>query len=139
MWRKLYEIHLPELQWSIQQFKMSESSTNRLPWIVIWMSGTSEVGTFCRLVKATLPILVHEGYHLSEGWWFSTHTIVTNESFRRIGLLFGPNQSFFILSNQQALVFQSWFSFSEANYSAFLVSLSKLLFVEISHWTILVV
>ena len=46
----------------------------------------------------------------------------------RTGLLFGPNQNFLFLSNQQLLNFQSSFSFSETNcwYSlaSFLVIIS---------------
>ena len=61
--RKLYEIHLPDLKWSIRQFKMSESSTNRLPWVVLQINGTSEVGTFGGLINVFSPILIHKGYH----------------------------------------------------------------------------
>lgn len=43
-------------------------------------------------------------------------------------MLFGPNQSFLFLSDQQLLDFQSCFSFSEANCWASLASFSKLLF-----------
>ena len=54
---------LPDLKWSIGQFKMSESSTNRPPWVVLQVNETSEVGTFCGLVIVFSPILIHEGYH----------------------------------------------------------------------------
>ena len=33
--KKLYVIHLLDLKWSIKQFNMYRSSTNKLPWIVL--------------------------------------------------------------------------------------------------------
>ena len=60
----MYKIHLPELEWSIRQFKMSGSSTDRLPLVLLWASGTSEVGTFLSLVNVSSLILIHEGNHL---------------------------------------------------------------------------
>ena len=47
----LNEICLLELEWSVRWFKMSKSHINGLLWIVIWTSGTSEVGTFCSLLS----------------------------------------------------------------------------------------
>ena len=61
--KKLYVIHLLDLKWSIKQFNMYRSSTNKLPWIVLETSGTSEVGTLCSLVNVFLPVLIHEDYH----------------------------------------------------------------------------
>ena len=60
----MYKIHLPELEWSIRQFKMSGSSTDRLPSVLLWTRGTSEVGTFLDLVNVSSVILIHEGNHL---------------------------------------------------------------------------
>lgn len=37
--KKLYVIHLLDLEWSIKQFNMYRSSTNKLPWIVLQTSG----------------------------------------------------------------------------------------------------
>lgn len=36
------------------------------PWVILWTRGTSEVGTFCSLVNASLPILTHECYHFCQ-------------------------------------------------------------------------
>ena len=63
--RKLYEIHLPEPEWSIRQFKMSRNNANRLPWVVLQTSGTSEVGIFQSLVNGSSPMLTHEWIILS--------------------------------------------------------------------------
>ena len=63
--------------------------------------------------------------------WIAACTVVRSENFRvssRIGLLFGLNQSFPFLLNQQLLDFQSHFSLSEANYWASLASFSKFSF-----------
>lgn len=62
-WSKLYEIHLPYLQWSTQQFKMSTSSANRLPCVILLTSGAREAGPFCSLINVFSPILIHECYH----------------------------------------------------------------------------
>ena len=74
---------------------------------------------------------------LSVNQWFNACTVVRSENFKvssRIGLLFGLNQSFPFLLNQQLLDFQSHFSLSEANYWASLANFSKLSFGEISLW-----
>ena len=61
--KKLYVIHLLDLKWSIKQFNMYRSSTNKLPWIVLQTSGTSEVGTLCSIVNVFSTVLIHEDYH----------------------------------------------------------------------------
>lgn len=69
--QKLYVIHLLDLKWSIKQFNMCRSSTNKLPWIVLQTSGTSEVGT--RLLNVFSPVLMHEDSHCVSRsmlqWW----------------------------------------------------------------------
>ena len=55
--------HTNKLEQFIRQFKMFGTSMNRLPWVILWTSGTSEVGTFCSLVNVYAPICIHEGYH----------------------------------------------------------------------------
>ena len=60
--KKLCEIHLPELEWSIRQFKMSGSTTEGYMGC-IWPSGTSKVGAFCGFVNVSPPILINEGDH----------------------------------------------------------------------------
>ena len=52
-WRELHEMHLPGFKWPIRWFKMSRSSTNWLPWVVLQRSGTSEAVTFCVLVNVS--------------------------------------------------------------------------------------
>ena len=37
-WTKLYKIYLPDFEWSCRQFEKSRSSTNRLPWFVLWIN-----------------------------------------------------------------------------------------------------
>ena len=74
---------------------------------------------------------------LSVHQWFNACTVVRSGNFGvsvRIGLLFGPNQSFLFLSNEQFLNFQSCFSFSEANCWASRSSFSKLSFGGIFLW-----
>ena len=56
---------------------------------------------------------------LSVNQWFNACTVVRSENFKvpnSFRLLFGQNQSFFFVSNQQLLNFKSCFSFSEINY-----------------------
>lgn len=71
--KKLYVIHLLDLKWSIKQFNMCRSSTNKLPWIVLQTSGTSEVGTLCSLLNVFSPVLMHEDSHCVSRsmlqWW----------------------------------------------------------------------
>lgn len=57
------------------------------------------------------------------------------QSLQQGGLLFGRNQNFIFLSNQQLLNFQSCSSFSEAHWAS-LDTFSKLSFREIFYWTI---
>ena len=83
---------------------------------------------------AALLMLPHQyGFMIlsSVDQWITACTVVRSENFRvssRIGLLFGLNQSFPFLLNQQLLDFQSHFSLSEANYWASLASFSKFSF-----------
>lgn len=51
---RLYEIHLPNLKWSIRQFKLSRGSENgavRTIWVIFWIGGTSEVVFFHGLIN----------------------------------------------------------------------------------------
>ena len=57
-----YVTALPELKWSIRQFKMPRSSMNRLPRAVFWTSRASEVGVFCSLVNASPLIWIHDSF-----------------------------------------------------------------------------
>lgn len=93
---------------------------------------------FFSLINISLQMLIHECYHFSVDQWFDVCVVVRTGNFRvfsRTGLLFGLGQSFLFLSNQQLLDFQSCFSFPEANCWASLASFSKLLFGEITFWT----
>ena len=40
---KMFKIHFPDLEWFINQFDVSRSSENGLPWFVFLTRGTSEV------------------------------------------------------------------------------------------------
>ena len=48
------QVHLPDLSWSIRQYKMPGST---LPWVVLQTDETSET------VNVSPPIFIHEGYH----------------------------------------------------------------------------
>ena len=138
-WGKLYEVHLPNLDWCIRQFKMSRRRISSLSWTVFWTGGTSEVDTFCDLVNVSPQYWFMNAVILSVDQWFNACTVFRSGNFRvvgRTGLLFGPNQSFLFLSKQQLFNFQSCFSFPEANCWASLASFSKLSFGEIALWTV---
>ena len=57
-----YATALPELTWSIGQFKMPRSSMSRLLRAVFWTSRASEVSVFCSLVNASPPIWIHDSF-----------------------------------------------------------------------------
>lgn len=77
---KLCKIHLlGGLNGPIRQFKMSGSSTDRLPLVLLWTSGTSEVGTFLSLVNVPSLILILKAIILSGEQWFNACTVVGSE------------------------------------------------------------
>ena len=130
--KKLYVIHLLDLKWSIKQFNMYRSSTNKLPWIVLQTSGTSEVGTLCSIVNVFSTVLIHEDYHcvisvvyfMYSGREWEFQSLVELDDY----LVQTRAFSFYQLLNFQSL----FFFFSEANCWAFLDSFSKLPFGEVS-------
>lgn len=110
------------LKWSIRQFKTSDSSKHSLSWVILQTTGTGEA--------ALLQPCFYFPTNIDSQ--FSVCT-VKGEDFR-VGLLFGLNHHFLLLSNQHLLNFQSFSSFSKANFWAFLPSFSKLSFGQISLW-----
>ena len=111
-WRRLYEIYLPDLEWSINQFKMFRSSTNRLPWVVFWTSETS--------------VLMH------------TQLLSCVQLFRPHRLQ--PTRLLCPLIFQARIIewvakFPILFLFSEASFQSFPACFSKLSFGEIFLWT----
>ena len=133
-WRKLYEIHLSDLKWSIRQFKMSERRTGFLGFYFGQMGQVKQT-LFMALFMFphqygfmnAIILLVGQWVNVCSGWWMGILV------FGRTELLLGPNYLF--LLNQQLLNFQSCFSFSEVNCWASIASFSKLSFAEISLWT----
>lgn len=131
----LYEIHLPNLEWSIRQFKMPRSCINRLSWVVFGQVGQVRWALFAALLMFPHQYWSMNAIIFSVDQWFKACTMVRNENLRvsgRTGLLLGANQSFLFLPNQQLLNFPSCFSFSEVSCYTVLTSFPKLSFREIS-------
>lgn len=138
-WRKLYEICLPELEWS-GQLKMPRSRENKTSLGCTLEKWNQWVRHFFSLVHASPPRGVMKTIILSWNWWFNVCSGVRSGNSRKslIGLScyliqartcsFHPTKNYWI-SN---LAFLFSFLFSEVKYWASLARFSKLSFGEIS-------
>lgn len=100
-WGKLNKIYLPNLKWSIGQFKVLRSSVDRISWIVFCTGRASKVG-LVNIYSVALLIFPHQYWFIKAiillDQWFNACTVVSNGNFRvssRTGLLFGPTQVYF--------------------------------------------
>ena len=55
------------------------------PWVVLCISGASEVGIFCGLVHFPSSTLTLEGYHVVRRQWLNACTVVNIGDFRISG------------------------------------------------------
>ena len=106
--------HLPDIEWSLIQLKMSRSSTNRLPWVELQMNGISEEGIFTAWLMFHHQYCFMSAIILLVDQWLNACAVVRSENFRissSIGLSLDPNQSFLFLSNQKLIEFPVSFPF----------------------------
>ena len=94
---KIIEIYFPGLKLSIRQFKMFRSTTNRLLWVVLQISGENEDDTFWGFVNVFSPILNHEYNDFGTRPIVECTYVVRKGNFSvsdRTELLFGPKKNF---------------------------------------------